>query len=255
MRLAMLSDIHGNPIALDAVLRDIDSQGGADEYWILGDHANQGYDPVGVMQRLDRLPTKRCVSGNTDRYLVDGSRRGPSVERVLANPDLMNRVVSAEQGTGWARGALTATGWYDWFRRLPFEQRKTLPDSARLLGVHASLKSDEWVPIETTTAEEVAEHFPDLNADVVFSGHAHLESDHTFFGTRFITLGSVANSMNDDPSAKYAILEADNSGHRVIRRHVAFDYDRVVEAIKAAFHPSEPWLLKFYQRANLDPAS
>ncbi len=73
MRLAMLSDIHGNPIALDAVLDDIDSQGGVDEYWILGDHANQGYDPVGVMERLDRLPTKRCVSGNTDRYLVDGS--------------------------------------------------------------------------------------------------------------------------------------------------------------------------------------
>ncbi len=37
MRLALLSDVHGNPIALDAVLGDIDARGGADGYWVLGD--------------------------------------------------------------------------------------------------------------------------------------------------------------------------------------------------------------------------
>lgn len=248
MRLAMLSDIHGNSIALDAVLDDIQSIGGVDEYWILGDHVNQGYDPAGVMARLDRLEPKRCVSGNTDRYLVDGSRRGPSVERVLANPELMDRVVSAEQGSGWARGVLTATGHYDWVRELQFEHRTTLPDGTRLLGVHASLASDEWVPIASTTAAEIADHFPGLDADLVFAGHAHLESDNTFDGVRFVTLGSVANSMNEDRRAKYAILEADAAGYKVTRRRVAFDYDRLVSEIRATRHPSEPWLLGFYLR-------
>jgi predicted phosphodiesterase len=249
MRIAMISDIHGNPVALDAVLADIESTGGVDEYWILGDHVNQGYDPVGVIERLAKLQPKKCISGNTDRYLVDGTRRGPSIERVLANPELMGRVVSAEQGSGWARGALTATGYYRWVCDLPFELRMTLPDGSRLLGVHASLETDEWVPIETTTAEEAAEYFPNVNADLVFSGHAHLESDHVFDGTRYITLGSVANSMNDDLRPKYAILEADESGYQVTRRRVELDYDQVVEAIKSAQHPSEPWLLKFYTQA------
>lgn len=46
MRLAILSDTHGNPLALDAVLADIQIRGEADRYWVLGDFAALGYDPV-----------------------------------------------------------------------------------------------------------------------------------------------------------------------------------------------------------------
>jgi predicted phosphodiesterase len=48
MRIALLSDIHGNTLALDAVLADIETRGGVDSYWILGDFSSMGYDPVGV---------------------------------------------------------------------------------------------------------------------------------------------------------------------------------------------------------------
>ncbi|HAA77782.1 TPA: hypothetical protein DCE37_21965 [Candidatus Latescibacteria bacterium] len=95
MRVAMISDVHSTTVALD-ILEDIEPQGGVDEYWFLGDHANQVYDPMGMMVRLDAIEPKRCVTGNSDRYLVDGSRRGPFVEHVLANPELLDRVVSAE---------------------------------------------------------------------------------------------------------------------------------------------------------------
>ena len=44
MRIALLSDIHGNPIALDAVLKDIEGRGGVDTYWILGDMVALGPD-------------------------------------------------------------------------------------------------------------------------------------------------------------------------------------------------------------------
>ena len=158
----MLSDIHGNSIALDAVLDDVQSQGGADSYWILGDHVNQGYDPVGVMDRIARLPETRCVWGNTDRYVVKGGRRGPSLERVLKDPALIKQLESVEQGNGWARGALAVIGWFEWLRDLPFEQRLTLPDGTRLLGVHASLISDELGFLVNTTAEELRERFSGL---------------------------------------------------------------------------------------------
>ncbi len=52
MRIALLSDIHGNSIALEAVLEDIQAQGDVDAYWVLGDLAAIGYDPVGVLERL-----------------------------------------------------------------------------------------------------------------------------------------------------------------------------------------------------------
>jgi predicted phosphodiesterase len=75
MRLALLSDIHGNPLALDAILADIRATcGGADTYWVLGDLVAIGYDPAGVLERLVALPNVSYTYGNTDRYLLTYSQ-------------------------------------------------------------------------------------------------------------------------------------------------------------------------------------
>ena len=70
MRLAILSDIHGNPLALDAVLTDIRSQGEVDAYWVLGDFAALGYDPVTPLEKVTALSHASFTRGNTDRYVV-----------------------------------------------------------------------------------------------------------------------------------------------------------------------------------------
>ena len=93
MRLALFSDVHGNSIALDAVLADIAAQGGVDGYWILGDLAAIGYDPVGAIERLVALPNVRFTRGNTDRYVVAGGRSGRDAATVRANPDLLETVI------------------------------------------------------------------------------------------------------------------------------------------------------------------
>lgn len=56
-----MSDIHGNAIALDAVLTDIEQQGAVDEYWVLGDLVEAGPDPVAVLERLRQLPNVRFI--------------------------------------------------------------------------------------------------------------------------------------------------------------------------------------------------
>ena len=81
MRIALLSDIHGNPLALDAVLADIEAQGGVDTYWLLGDFSSLGYDPVGVLERVTKLPNAFFLRGNHDRYTVTGERPGPEPNR------------------------------------------------------------------------------------------------------------------------------------------------------------------------------
>ena len=72
MRLAVLSDIHGNLLALEAVLRDLKQSGGADQTWILGDLCVCGPFPVECLQQIRDLPHTDVISGNTDRYLVTG---------------------------------------------------------------------------------------------------------------------------------------------------------------------------------------
>ena len=72
MRIALLSDIHGNATALNAVLADVAEQGGADGYWIMGDLVALGPEPVLTLEILSALPDARFVRGNTDRYVCTG---------------------------------------------------------------------------------------------------------------------------------------------------------------------------------------
>ena len=52
MRIALLADIHGNDVALQSVLADIERRGGADAYWVLGDLAAIGHAPIKTLERL-----------------------------------------------------------------------------------------------------------------------------------------------------------------------------------------------------------
>ena len=99
MRLAILSDIHGNPLALDAVLADIQSQGKVDAYWVLGDFAALGYDPVTPLEKITALSHASFTCGNTDRYVVTGDLPVPP-EKALQDPTLLPEAISALRA-GW----------------------------------------------------------------------------------------------------------------------------------------------------------
>ncbi|HWK03137.1 MAG TPA: metallophosphoesterase, partial [Puia sp.] len=89
MKIALLADIHGNAIALEAVLADITRKGGVDGYWILGDLVALGPDPNGVLQQLMHLPELRLIRGNTDRYVVSGDRPSPTLEEAREDSSLL----------------------------------------------------------------------------------------------------------------------------------------------------------------------
>src|SRR5258708_26977390 len=102
MRLALLSDIHGNPLALDTVLADIQHQGGIDAYWVLGDFAALGYDPVTPLETVTALPHASFTRGNTDRYVVTGDLP-IQPEKVLEEPTLLSQVIEATRSFSWTR--------------------------------------------------------------------------------------------------------------------------------------------------------
>jgi predicted phosphodiesterase len=260
MRIAVFADVHGNPIALDAVLRDVDVRGGADEYWVLGDLAALGYDPAGALARLASLPNVRIVRGNTDRYVVTGDRPpdAPTPAAVQAKPALVPQLVDVEQGFAWAQGYLTAAGWLDWLAALPVEQRRTLPDGTRLLGVHASPGHDDGPGLGPGASdEELGARVGDCAADLVCAGHTHRAMDrlvHDARGcsVRVFNVGSVSNPNPGGPDrrASYALLEADAAGYRIALYRVAYDYGAVIEAIRRCRYPAGPaaWLLRHFVR-------
>ncbi len=92
MKLGVLSDIHGNKVALDAVLAGGASVG-VERWWALGDLVLMGSRPIEVVESLRSLPAVDFVSGNTDRYVVTGAQplAHPTVERVVGDADLVRR--------------------------------------------------------------------------------------------------------------------------------------------------------------------
>ena len=152
MRLAILSDIHGNPLALAAVLADIQSQGEVDAYWVLGDFVALGYDPVTPLETLIALPHASFTRGNTDRYVVTEDLP-VQPEQALHDPALLPQVIEATRSFSWTRGYLSAAGWLDWLTSLPLEVRLILPDGTSLLGVHASPGRDDGSGLQPTHSD------------------------------------------------------------------------------------------------------
>lgn len=248
MRVALLADIHGNSVALDAVLADSRAAGGADAYWLLGDFVAIGHDPVGVMERLSALPNTTMIRGNTDRYVFKGDRPFPQAEDVRANPDLIPLLQEVSGSFGWTVGSLARGGWLDRLEALPLDQRLTLPDGTRVLMVHAAPGEDDGEGIHWgTTDDELAAALKGCEADLVLVGHTHCIFDRTLGGVRVINPGPVSNVFPPDLRSSYVILETDASGFQVEFRRVDYDRQAVVEALKQLRYPGLPYVAAFME--------
>jgi predicted phosphodiesterase len=254
MRLAMLSDIHGNPIALDAVLADIQKQGSVDGYWILGDFSALGYDPVGVLERVTALPNASFTRGNTDRYIITGERPGPTLEEAQAHPQLVPRLAELAANFAWTQGFIQARGWWNWLAGLPLEVRLILPDGTRVLGVHAAPGFDDGPGINPMSDEgELRELLAPAEADLVIVGHTHFPLERCVDGVRVLNLGSVSNPITPRLQASYALLEADTNGYQLQLRFVDYNRQAVIEAIQQISHPAASFLTQFMRGEKISP--
>jgi putative phosphoesterase len=248
MRIALLADIHGNSIALDAVFTDIQAAGGVDGYWILGDLAAIGFDPVGVMERLAGLPNATFIRGNTDRYITTGDRPPPFVEDARANADLIPILEEVAGGFGWTQGYLTPGGWLDWLEKLPLDQRITLPDGTRVLLVHAAPGIDDGEGIHLASSDaDIETATKACEADLLLVGHTHCTFDRRVKGVRVINPGSISNGFAPDLRASYAILDMSENGYQLDFRRVDYDRQAVIEALKHLRHPGAAYIISFME--------
>ncbi len=255
VKLGLISDVHGNRIALDAVVADATRQG-VDSWWVLGDVVAIGPEPVETAEVVANLPNVRVTRGNTERYLLTGHRPPPSRDDVLARPELFDLLVAVESSFSWTRGALAAHRWLDWVAGLPLEVRLDLPDGTRVLGVHASPGRDDGDGISPGRPEaELREALAGALADVVCAGHTHQPTDRRVDGVRAVNLGSVSNPITDDLRASYVVLHADGHGHRVEHRRVAYDHDAVLARIARSGHPEWDYIESFQRGEQVKHAA
>jgi predicted phosphodiesterase len=244
MRLGLLSDIHGNRHALEAVIADAREQG-VQEWWALGDLVAIGPDPVETLELLADLGAA-AISGNTDRYTLTADRPPPHADDVIAQPELLELYATMQRSFAWTGGAVTAGGWLEWMRELPLEIRLTLPDGTRVLGVHASPGRDDGPGITPDRDEDdLRRDLGGSAADLVVAGHTHRPTDRMVGAVRAVNLGSVSNPITDDLRASYVIVHADHEGHRLEHRRVAYDRDAFLASVARSGHPAAEFIASF----------
>jgi predicted phosphodiesterase len=252
MRVAIFSDVHGNSLALDAVLADVERMGGVDAYWFVGDAASQGFDPAGCVHRIATLPGLKAVRGNTDHYTTADTHPLDDDFLRIASEDLerAQTMYAMVRNFSWTRGAVTATGGYDWLATLPVEERITLPDGTRVLLVHAAPGTFEGAGIKESQSETVlGEILAPANADLVIVGHTHDPLSRTVNGVHAWNLGSVSlpDREIDDKRAMWTLLEADESGHTLTRQYAEYDGAEVVRRLEAAHQPAVAIIRKAWE--------
>jgi len=245
MKIAILSDIHGNSIALDTVLEDISGSGGVDAFWVLGDLVALGPDPIGVMQRLRSMKDVHMIRGNTDRYVTTNDRPSPTLQEAKGNPDLLPPLVEVANTFAWTQGMVTASGWLSTLADLPLELNVTLPDGTRFLGVHASPGTDDGKGVSPEMdAKELEDLFSGCNAGLVCLGHTHLPSEQYWNGIHIVNPGAVSLSLTADRDSHYVLLEASKEGYTLGHRRVSYDRAAVIDQLQQLKHPGREFIIK-----------
>ena len=229
MRVAVVSDIHANLVALDAVLAAI---GSVDAVWQLGDVVGYGPDPDGVVERLAAIGAIG-VAGNHDLAALGGT------EIDWFNPD-------AKAAMEWTRGRID-DGTRSWLKALP-----TTRNEAGMTLVHGSPRDPVW---EYVTSIPVARaNLAVLTTTIGLHGHTHLpmawadrdgriEAIAPRLGSSFrlddrpvlLNPGSVGQPRDGDPTASW--LEIDTDAGLATWRRIGYDIEAVRTAMLGAGLP------------------
>jgi predicted phosphodiesterase len=240
MRLAILADIHGNLLALEAVLADLEARGGADALVVAGDLCLDGPHPRAVLERVRALGCP-VIQGNTDRDLA-------------AAPDPAAEPAHDAQGAllAWTRTELGEAG-VAYLRDLPFSHRVDVPDAeAAVLVVHANPRNldDHLRPL--APEETVAPYLADLPPDVavVAFGHLHIPYTRRIGRITLADVSSVGLPKDGDRRAGYGLLTWTGGAWEVEQRRVEYPVDTVVAQLRDANPPGVAELVRTLLRAR-----
>jgi putative phosphoesterase len=209
VRVALLSDMHGNAVAFRAALADLEEHS-PDLIVALGDVAQGGPQPRECIELLRDLGCP-CVFGNSDEFLLTldlGAEQAEDVERLMDTAQ-------------WSRGQVGEDG-LEFLRSF-----EPTVQAGRVLCCHATPTSNEDVVLPETPAEQVGA----LEADAVAAGHVHQQWLRRFERTLWFCVGAVGVGR----WCEYALV--DDESLAIEFRRIPFDVDELIATARAKDFP------------------
>jgi predicted phosphodiesterase len=210
MRIAILSDIHGNLPAFEAALEHLQRQQ-IDGLIIAGDIVVGAPDSASCWHLAQSLSCP-ILRGNHERYVANYGT--PAADPSWNTPQYGPVQWGAAQLTEAERAALG---------RLPLSLRL-----ADLLVVHASLRNDRDSVTAYTPEAELALMFPEVTERYIVRAHNHLCTVRPWGEQFIITAGSVGLPLDSNPTAQYLILEQHRHGWHIQHQSVPYDLQAAI---------------------------
>jgi predicted phosphodiesterase len=246
--IAIISDIHGNCTALDAVLADL-ARHPADGLVCLGDAIQGGPQPSQVVQRLRELGCP-VVMGNADAWLLTGKDTSPA--EIAGEKQLRVRE--------WQLSQLSAAD-KDFIAGFKPVVEIALEGGPDLLCFHGSPTSFDDVILPETPEADFMRFLGEWQGRVLTGGHTHLQQirrlgDYFFFNPGSVGVAFDRNQPEDnfqlDHWAEYAVLSSIDGQPRLEFRRVQFD---VAEQVRALTTSGKPYGDESAQRYQGRPAN
>lgn len=224
MKVAVISDIHGNFQALESVLADI-QKNKCDKVFCLGDLAMAGPQPRTVLDYImNRCQDWVIIKGNTDKMITEFDlKMYDKMQKkfpVMANA-LLDDVDIIEQDKK------------DFLASLP-EQKSIMVEGVSVLLVHGSPRKINEDILPGMKISEVQDIIEGVNEELILCGHTHVPCGYqTLTKQTVVNVGSVGRPMTGVPKANYAIFDFENGTFSVEHRVVDYDYNLASSLIRA----------------------
>jgi putative phosphoesterase len=238
MKLAFISDIHGNAIALDAVLKDI-KQKEIDQIFVLGDIAYRGPEPQRSVD-LVRALNVDVIKGNADEWVVRGVRE----EEV---PEAVHSAMNEERD--WTVFNLNDES-VEYLKNLPTELKLEF-DSIHIHAFHATPTSlfDVVQPDESneTLQEKLMQH----QADIFIYGHIHKPFVRFIDGKCVINTGSVGLPFDGLNKSAYALVEIGENDFQASIVRVDYDVNDAIKQFRESDYPNKEFMTNLFENAGV----
>jgi putative phosphoesterase len=232
VRIAALSDIHGNLPALQAVRAAVDAAR-PDFVAICGDLVFNGPDPAGslaLVQELERAGAFVTV-GNTDLAVADG-------DYTAAFPWFTDGIPDAyDAAAEWARDQIGDAG-INYLRRLPSERRLRIGEDL-VLFCHASPGSLTDGLGADLDAVVTMDRVSGTDARVIVCGHTHLPEVREVGWRTIVNIGSAGYVFDGDPTATWALIEIDEDTVKAEINRTSYDVMAASNAVAARGLPGD----------------
>lgn len=227
MKIAIISDLHGNIDALESVLYDIKIEN-CTKIFCLGDIAMAGPEPSTTISKVQELMKSKdfhIIQGNTDNMLsvfsFDTHNTILKVNAVMASAYLADSQLLNEEEKNF-------------LKNLPEKEEIEL-FGIKILLVHGSPRKNNENIYPNLKIEEVEEMIKGTNANIIFCGHTHMPCGYqTNTEQTVVNVGSVGRPFSDVPDSCYAIMDINenNSTYTLKHKFVKYDVEKAAKKIE-----------------------